>query len=171
MKRLYVLRHAKSSWATPGLSDIDRPLNERGRRQLELLSQWWIDHDMQVDHVAISPAKRTQETLSRFEAALQPKTTSIEQQLYPGTLDTYLATIWGQTANSIMLIGHNPTCDELARVLAAPSSPAIGELAAHFPTAGLAIFDFAGESWSDVGTASCQLVDFIRVRALEAKLV
>lgn len=169
MKRLYILRHAKSSWAQPGLGDRERPLNPRGINQMARLAVWWRAHGEALDAVLVSPSVRTRETLAGFEGALGDVEPTFDGSLYHGTMDDYLSAIWAQSGERLMVIGHNPTCDELSRWLTAPSSPAVEKLMAHhFGTATMAIFDVAVDTWTELGQASGQLVDLLRPRDLEA---
>lgn len=92
----------------------------------------------------------------------------VVKSLYNGTLEDYLAVLWSQGAEGIILIGHNPTCDELARYLTAPSSPAAEKLMAHhFSTATMAVFEYDGNNWSDLGKSGCQLMELVRPKELE----
>jgi len=168
MKRLYILRHAKSSWAQPGLTDKERPLNARGEKQLVVLNRWF-DHNLpKPEKVVCSPAIRTQQTLAGIESALNNPDIEIVAPLYNGMLETYLSCLWEQTSDSVLLIGHNPTCDELSRYLAKPSSPAASKIMSqHFGTGTIACFDFDGDDWSGLGESSCSLVSFLRPKELE----
>jgi phosphohistidine phosphatase len=86
-------------------------------------------------------------------------------------IDTYLEALWMQEGDSIMLIGHNPTCDELTRYLTAPDSPAAAKLMAHhFGTATLAIFEIETDSWTKLSQACGNLTEFIRPKDLEKPL-
>lgn len=167
MKRLYILRHAKSSWAQPGLGDMERPLNERGRNQLIALKSWFIEQETKPDTVLCSPAERTRETYQGLETALSDATCEIVSPLYNGSMDAYLDALKIQSADCILIIGHNPTCDELCRYLAAPSSPCFEKLFNHhFGTANLGVFDCPIDDWSDLKQASGQLIDFVRPKDL-----
>lgn len=168
MKRLYILRHAKSSWAEPGLGDIERPLNKRGMRQLERLQQWFSKQAERPEVILCSPSVRTRATHQGISPALEPARMEIVDTLYHGRMDNYLDALWSQEAYSVMIIGHNPTCDELARYLTQPSSPAAGKLMAHhFGTANMAIFDFQIDQWTELREASGQLMQLLRPRDLE----
>ncbi len=91
----------------------------------------------------------------------------IEPGFYHGVIDAYLASIWGQDAEKLMIIGHNPTCDELARYLTAPDSPAAEKLMAHhFGTATLAIFECEIDKWSELGQGSGNLIQLLRPKEL-----
>jgi phosphohistidine phosphatase len=168
MKRLYLLRHAKSSWAQPGLGDIDRTLNNRGNEQCRTLSKWWVANGRQIDGAVVSSAQRTRETFYGLETALNFEDVQFFDELYLGSLDNYLSALWAQTGETTLLIGHNPTCDELARYLTAPSSPAADKLMAHhFGTASLAVFECDIESWSELGRSQARLMDFVRPKDIE----
>ena len=168
MKRLYILRHAKSSWASPGLSDIARTLNKRGREQCELLRKWFSNSNPVPQHILCSPAQRTVETLERIQSAFPDAEISIVDSLYTGMSDTYLEAIWQTEADCVLIIGHNPTCDDLARHLTAPTSPAAPKLMAeHFGTAAIAALDFGGDTWTGLTAGSCQLVEFVRPKEIK----
>lgn len=167
MKRLYILRHAKSSWAQPGLGDMDRRLNKRGKRQLATLQDWFSRQSTKPDVALCSPSERTRLTWQGLEQALPGTVFEIASSLYSGSVDTYLAELSARNEDRVMMIGHNPTCDELARYLMAPTSPAANSLiSAHFGTANLAIFDLEIDEWNSISGGSGQLVTMLRPRDL-----
>jgi len=167
MKTLYILRHAKSSWAQPGLGDIERPLNPRGLRQSENLHHWFSNREDKPNLVLCSPSVRTRQTWTGISKAMPDAVMEIEPGFYHGVIDAYLASIWGQDAEKLMIVGHNPTCDELARYLTAPDSPAAEKLMAHhFGTATLAIFECEIDKWSELGQGSGNLIQLLRPKEL-----
>ena len=170
MKRLHILRHAKSSWAEPGLQDFDRVLNKRGQWQLQALSKWFETAPFKPQHVLCSAARRTLDTFEGIAAALDHPKLQTERLLYNGGTDDYLDILSAidDSVQSLMLIGHNPTCDDLARYLTKPSSPAAQKLMErHFGTATMAIFDFDGSGWDNLAAASCSLVQLLRPKELD----
>ncbi len=168
MKRLYILRHAKSSWAQPGLGDVERTLNDRGNEQCRTLSKWWAGNGTQIDGAVVSSAQRTRETYYGLEEALNFRDVQFFDELYLGSMEDYLGAIWAQTGDSLLLIGHNPTCDELARYLTAPSSPAAEKLMAHhFGTASLAVFECDIDNWTELGRSKARLTNFVRPKEIE----
>jgi len=169
MKRLYILRHAKSSWAQPGLRDFDRSLNTRGENQLKALSKWFTSEPHKPTHVLCSSSLRTRATYEGIARAMGSPHCESQDSLYSGSLEGYLECLWGAPdVEVLMLIGHNPTCDELVRYLTSPSSPAIEKLMAHhFGTATLAVLDFDADNWSKLGEASCSLAQLLRPKELE----
>ena len=170
MKRIYILRHAKSAWASPGSGDIDRPLNARGEHQANLLQNWFSSCEQRPNAIVCSPSRRTLETYEGIKSALTDSSFSIDDKLFHGALEDYLQAIWSldDSHGAAMIIGHNPTCDELTRYLAIPSSSAYERLMAnHFGTANLAVLDADLASWSEIGSASCSVEAVIRPKDLE----
>lgn len=168
MKSVYILRHAKSSWALPGLSDRDRPLNDRGRRQASAMAGWFANLPEKPEQIVSSSSVRTRETLNLLSEGLGDIPTQFHDDLYLGTLDAYLGHLWAQEAKSVLLVGHNPICDELTRYLTQPSSPAAEKLMSHhFGTCCLAVLEFDDDDWTKLGEASCSLTHFIRPKELE----
>jgi phosphohistidine phosphatase len=168
MKRLYLLRHAKSSWGDPGLDDRDRPLTGRGRRAAKAIARYLREQDIAPELVLCSPARRARETLERLEPALEGRAVRVEPGLYgasSGELLEHLRGV-GDAVGSVMLIGHNPGLQRLALELARPA-PALHELGAKYPTAGLATLVLQGPTWRDLDRGTAELAGFVRPRDLE----
>ena len=168
MHQLLLLRHAKSSWDDPKLSDRDRPLNKRGRRAAAAMRQAMQDLGLSPDLILVSTARRTQETL----AALEPwdETPLIEplESLYLASARQLLDVLRGtnETVRSVMLIGHNPGLHELAVSLAGSvESEQTHRLGDGFPTTALAEFAI-GSTWESLGTGGGQLVRYLIPRDL-----
>lgn len=93
----------------------------------------------------------------------------IQDDLYSGTLDQYLAAIWGHQGRNLLIIGHNPACDELVRHLTSPIGPAAERLMAHhFGTANLAVLRFEDPDWASVQRATGQLELFLKPKDLKS---
>ena len=168
MHQLLLLRHAKSSWDDPKLSDRDRPLNKRGRRAVAAMRQAMQDLGLSPDLILVSTARRTQETL----AALEPwdETPLIEplESLYLASARQLLDILRGtnETVRSVMLIGHNPGMHELAVSLAGSlESEQTHRLREGFPTAALAEFAIGG-TWEALGTSGGRLMRYLIPRDL-----
>jgi phosphohistidine phosphatase len=162
MKRLYLLRHAKSSWKDPGLADHDRPLAGRGRRAAKAVARHLRELGIEPELVMCSTA-RARETLERLEPVLGTGAVRVERELYgAGALLEQLRGV-PDAVGSVLVIGHNPGLQRLA--LARPA-PAVEELEAKYPTAGLAALVFEGPSWRDLDRGSAELVGFVRPRDL-----
>jgi phosphohistidine phosphatase len=168
MRRLYVLRHAKSSWKQPGLADHDRPLAGRGRHAGEALARHLCEQGIEPQLVLCSTALRTRETLERIGPALGTGAVHFERELYGASAAVLLERLRSvpDTVESVMLIGHNPGVQELALNLAG-DAPQAGRLAAKYPTAALATFAYAGTTWHDLSPGTADLIGFVRPRDLE----
>ena len=166
MLRLLLLRHAKSSWAEPGMADRDRPLASRGRKAGALMGRAMAERGLVPDLILCSPTRRTRETLDALKPNLGKKTAvTIVDELYePGAAD-YRAVIAanGDDAKTLLVIAHNPTIQATAIGLAgAGDKSLIAALAGKFPTAALAVLDFANETtWSSLSAGAGRLTAFL----------
>jgi len=171
MTRLLLLRHAKSSWADPGMADRDRPLAPRGRRAAERMASVLADPEFLPDHVFCSPARRTRETLAPLLDRLEDSSAAeIVDELYEPPSGHYLDTIAarGGSARRLLVIGHNPAIQATAIGLIGSSDDAIAqELAAKYPTGALAVIDFELSEWRFIRPKSGRLAAFMRPRDLE----
>ena len=145
MKNLYLLRHAKSSWDDPSLSDAERPLNGRGRRDAPRMGAA-LSARLSTMTFHVSPAKRAQQTF----AALQQSWAGLEAQhgitahtLYTFAYREVLRWIAAQPddTDSLALVGHNPAFTELVNFLVGPGT--LGNL----PTAGWAELSICIDEW------------------------
>jgi phosphohistidine phosphatase len=169
MHQLLLLRHARSSWDDPKLADVDRPLNQRGRRAAGVMRTAMHDLGLTPDVVLVSPSRRTRQTLAALEPWDETPLVEHVETLYLATVAQLLAILHevNETVRSVMLIGHNPGLHELAVMLAAGSAagPASRRLAAGFPTAALAEFSVATQ-WQQLDAAGARLVRFLTPRDL-----
>lgn len=144
MKTLFVLRHAKSSWDYPNLSDFERPLNERGKKTAPFMGELMLDKNLVPDIILSSPAERAKQTILRVAEAAQFDTEiQFNERIYessPHNLLYIISEIEDQY-NTAMLVGHNPGFEGIVRILS-------GEYR-RMPTASLAVLDLDLENWSD----------------------
>ncbi len=142
MKKLILMRHAKSSWDHPALSDHQRPLNKRGRRDAPRMGAFLKEQGVEIDAILCSTAQRTRETLALFleEFAFEGEPQFLEQ-LYHADLRDYLAILaeLPDNAETAMLIGHNPIMAGALDFFTDSYEP--------FPTAAIAYIEFDIESW------------------------
>ncbi len=167
-RRLFLLRHAKSSWDDPALADHDRPLAPRGRRASKLICEHMRREAIAPALVLCSSATRTQQTLELIMPALRKPEVSIERGLYGAPAATLLDRVRGIGAatSSAMLIGHQPSIRELALELAGDGAE-LARIRAKFPTAALATLVFVGE-WSALGPGSAELAAYVKPKELTA---
>jgi Phosphohistidine phosphatase SixA len=157
MKRLYVLRHAKSSWDDASLADYDRPLNERGLKTAPFMGRLMRERGYLPDAVISSPANRARKTAKlASEAAGVRSPILFDEQIYEASPQTLVKVLSGvdDKAASAMVVGHNPGMEGLIRFLT-------GETAA-MPTAALAVIDLDIENWSEIDHLSGKLVEVLR---------
>jgi phosphohistidine phosphatase len=170
MRRVYLLRHAKSSWKDRSLADRDRPLAGRGRRAAKAVARHLEAEGIRPDLVLCSPARRTRETLARVEGAFGDRVEArLEETLYGASEAELLARLKAlpQQVGSVMLIGHNPGLEELALALASEGA-GLARLREKYPTAALATIDLPAERWSAVKRGSGELVGYVRPRDLDS---
>lgn len=135
-RQILLVRHAKSSWEQAGVSDHDRPLNERGRRVAGLLGPWMAREGLVPDFVWCSTAERAHRTLELCLPAWTPAPViCLDDQLYLATS----AMIWRflvrtpESVGRVMVVGHNPGMENLMRQMAGVDG--------DFPTAAVALFE------------------------------
>ncbi|HET7237191.1 MAG TPA: histidine phosphatase family protein [Actinomycetota bacterium] len=162
MKRILLLRHAKSSWDDPALSDRDRPLAPRGLRAAELIAEHLRGNGLEVELVLCSSARRARETLERLGTSLGSARTSIEDDLYGASDDELLERLrrLPEGVASVAMIGHNPGLHDLAVALTQE-----GRKLERFPTGALATLDFDG-LWADLGSRRARLAGFVKPKDL-----
>ena len=165
MKRLLLLRHAKSSWDHPGLDDFERPLNDRGRRDAPRVGRYLADHDRRPDHVLCSPARRTDETWRAVSEALGGDVPfEFEPSLYLAPPSTILRLVQSQPIDieTLLVIGHNPGTEEVAlRLVGSGSSDALNRMRTKVPTAALIEIEFDVGRWGEVETGQGRLIRFV----------
>ena len=161
VKRVWVLRHAKSSWDDPGLVDHDRPLAPRGRRAAKSVARWVADNGVRPGLVLCSTALRAQSTLDLVVDALGAPEVEIEDGLYHTSATDLLERLRALPTDiaDVLVIGHNPALHELACVIAPPGPEA-------FPTGALAELRLSIDAWADLRPGCGQLGTFIVPRSL-----
>jgi phosphohistidine phosphatase len=164
-KRLFLLRHAKSSWDDPRLDDHDRPLAPRGLRASALIADHVRQSGIVPDLVLCSSARRTRETLDRVRPSLGPAEVLLERDLYGASSEHLLQRLRTvpDEIESVMLVGHQPAIQELALRLAVEGPEA---LKAKFPTAALATITFDGD-WSELGQRGAELSAYVKPKQLK----
>ena len=149
MKTLFLIRHAKSSWADTALPDKDRPLAKRGRRDAPNMGKRLAKREVKPDLILSSPARRALTTAEIIANKLDYKLKDImvDDRLYASAVHGLLDVIHklGGKLERVMLFGHNPELTELAHRLASEIT--------HMPTCAVAEFTFNTKSWSNIGKA------------------
>ena len=146
MKTLYVVRHAKSSWDNPGLNDFDRPLNDRGEKDAPRMGKRLKECDIKPEIIYSSPAVRAFSTAQSIAQALDIPLTQIktEKRLYHASEETLLDVLKhsAETADCVMLVGHNPGLTEFVNDL-------LDEDIDNIPTTGVVMAQLPIHDWKD----------------------
>lgn len=165
MPALLLLRHAKSAWDDPALSDHERPLNERGRRAAPAMGRRIRAAGLAPDLVLCSSARRARETwaLVAPELGCAPKLL-VEDGLYLCGPEALLARLRRlRRERTVLLVAHNPDLHELAAALAGDGPPAdLRALAAKFPTGALAVLELP--AWRELAPGAARLTLFATPR-------
>ncbi|WP_294394583.1 histidine phosphatase family protein [uncultured Sphingomonas sp.] len=174
MKRVTLLRHAKSGEDFGHARDFDRTLNPKGRRAAQVIGRHMRDADLSFDAVIASPAVRVAETLEEVEAgygrALSP---DWRRSLYLASADDLLDAIHAapDDAASLLLVGHNPGLEQLVLLLTPDNqSGTRRDVEAKYPTGSMAEIRFDVERWDEVAPGGGELVRFVRPRDLDVAL-
>ena len=170
MKRLAVLRHAKSSWDDPSLDDFNRPLNERGWKAARRMGREMERRKMRFDIVLASTAARVRETIDGvqekydFAAPIQ-----FEQRIYLATAETLLSLLRDlpDTVEAPLLIGHNPGLERLLVELTHDDADGLRQRVVEgYPTGALAVVQLRMTKWSKVAPGSGEIVELILPKEL-----
>ncbi|MGH9009626.1 MAG: SixA phosphatase family protein [Acidimicrobiia bacterium] len=164
MHRLFVLRHAKSSWNNAHLSDHDRPLAPRGERAAEALAAHVAGIAPPPALVLCSTAKRAQDTLEPVRARLPAGTAvQIEDELYGASAPELLDRLRDlpDDTPSVMLVAHNPGLEDLVKGLGRDGDPGLlARVHTKFPTGALATLAFTGP-WKSLQWGDATLEAFV----------
>jgi phosphohistidine phosphatase len=146
-KTLFIVRHGKSAWDNPGVSDIDRPLKDRGIKDSYDMAGRIVAKGARPDSIISSSAARALHTAIIFSRVLEFPADEIiiNQDLYLAEYKEILAVITAtdDSRNSLMIFGHNPGFTDLANYLS-------GLTIENVPTTGLVMLTFKTESWKGI---------------------
>ena len=145
MKTLVLMRHAKSSWNHPDLSDHARPLNKRGRKSAEALGGWLRDNGWLPDMVLSSDSTRTKET---FDGLGLDVPVTFTRALYHTDTMGMKAVIRDATGDTVLMLGHNPGIAEFAANLV--RNPPDHHQFFFFPTCATMVATFPIDSWANL---------------------
>lgn len=170
MRRLILLRHAKTERDAPSGKDQDRRLDERGRHDGAEIGRWLALRDYRPDLVLVSTATRTQETWELLRAAMPSAKAKHLPELYGADISELLKIIHAVAdadPQCLLIIAHNPGLHELTLGLVG-SGDAAGQraLAVNLPTSGVAVIDFKTDDWDDIGFRGGRLERFASPKLL-----
>jgi phosphohistidine phosphatase len=168
MRTVFLLRHAKSAWSDPTLTDIERPLAPRGERAAEKIAGYVRNKKIRPALVLCSPSVRTRRTLETIEPSLGKScTVEFAPALYAASRLELLRQLQAlhDSVASVMLIGHNPGLHELALALATDGAD-LPRLKEKLPTGALATLVADCDSWKALKPGDAELVDYVVPRDL-----
>lgn len=156
LKTLYLVRHAKSSWDYPELTDFERPLSQRGERNAPDMGKYLINQGVLADLLLSSPANRalsTAKVISKEIGYMQEIVT--DKRIYHAAEKTLLDVLNKQdeSLSSIMMLGHNPGFTDFANRLT-------GGYIDNIPTCGACQIDFPIDKWKDVTFGLGEMIFF-----------
>jgi phosphohistidine phosphatase len=147
MKTLFLARHAKSSWDLPEVEDLDRPLIEKGLIKTQKTIDFLLKHDVYVDLLISSHAKRALETAKLYAKALKYPIQKIEVNtaVYYTSPEILFSVLYAipDEVQSAMLVGHNPAMTQFVNCFA-------DQLIEYLPTSGVVAFEFDTKKWADI---------------------
>jgi phosphohistidine phosphatase len=173
MKRIHLLRHAKSSWDDPTLADHERPLSKRGEKACRHVAAWIAESGVRPQLVLCSTATRARRTLELVLPSLDTTgssdgepVVSFDAGLYHASADALLERVreLDMDVNDVLLVGHNPGLQDLALRLSAPA-PARERIAAKLPTGALVTVELRDE-WSTAGSRGGHITGLVLPREL-----
>lgn len=171
MRRLLLLRHAKTERPGPGQRDRDRKLIKRGRADAPVIGAYMARHGLVPDLTLVSPATRAAETWTLAAAALgrEPRVIK-DERIYNASVETLIGIIREtRDAQMLLIVGHNPGLHDLAvRLIAAGDAETRERVAEKLPTSGLVVIDLAFDDWSKLHPSSGRLERFVTPRLIEA---
>lgn len=158
MKSLILMRHAKSSWAFPGLRDFDRPLSARGIRNAPEMGERLLNRSIKPGLMIASPANRTKNTaqLVAQKLSFPQERIVLEKKLYHAHYKEISYVISQQSDNyrSIMMLGHNPGFTDFVNMLLTE------DRIENIPTAGVVVLNLRIKSWKEIYGAKADLFFF-----------
>lgn len=166
MRKLFLLRHAKSSWDDPVLTDFDRPLSRRGREAATRIAAFIERLDQPPRLALVSTARRTRETWEALAEVMPEVPTSFEPGLYAaGQTDLFrrLQKL-DPPLESVILVGHNPGLERLADCLidGRGEAVALDRMARKYPTGALAELTLDIGGWDRLECGCGKITRFTR---------
>ncbi len=154
MKRLILMRHAKSDWSM-GEPDKARPLNKRGEKSAKAIGAWLQSERFVPDEALVSSAARTRQTWDLLDLGV---TVQFEDALYLAEPDEMLEVLKAARKDTVLMIGHNPGICDLAHRLV--DDPPAAHRFEDYPTGATLVVDFDVEDWADIMLRTGQVEAF-----------
>jgi phosphohistidine phosphatase len=157
MKKLYLIRHAKSDWSHAGLRDIDRPLNERGHKDAPRMAKLLRGMGVTPDLIVSSPANRARTTAEYFakEFDYAPNKIDIQKDIYEADIRDIMLVVHDlpDAADTVFLYGHNPTFTYFANRFT-------DKIIDNIPTCGVVKIEAQIDNWSTFESKNARVTGF-----------
>ncbi len=170
MRRLLLLRHAKTERAEPGERDRDRKLTKRGRADAPVIGAYMAHHGLVPDLVLVSPVMRAEETWALLAKAFAKEPPVVKEEgIYNAGHEKLIAIIRKtRDAHALLVVGHNPGLHDLAMALIASGDVEARErVNEKLPTSGLVVIDLPFDDWSRLHPSAGRLERFVSPRLIE----
>jgi phosphohistidine phosphatase len=171
MRRLMLLRHAKTERAAPGERDRERELMPRGRADAAAIGAYMAHHDLIPDLALVSPATRAQQTWTLVAGGFaKAPPMANDERIYNANPAALIGVIGGAaTPHTLVVVGHNPGLHDLALILIGSGGKDMRErINEELPTSGLVVIDLPVEDWSLLHPHAGRLERFVSPRLIAA---
>lgn len=165
---LILMRHSKSAYPL-GLADHDRPLNNRGSRDVQAARQWFTQQAFAVDEAWVSSATRAQQTWSGIEpgvrtAALPSFAQTTVPELYEASVGRLLTLVTQASARCLVIVAHNPGLEQLIEKMTGRDPQGwLAHITVKFPTGAICVLRHDG--WDSLGNGGAELITYAVPRA------
>ncbi len=157
MKKLFLIRHGKSSWSNPDLQDFDRPLNNRGMRDVPFMAKMLVGKGIKADQIVTSPANRAISTARQFaaEQGISQEDLVIQHGIYEAYPELLLQLVreFSDELDTVLMFGHNPGFTYLANMFD-------GDYIVNIPTCGVVEINADIQKWEDLGGTNGRIANF-----------
>ena len=155
MKKLYIIRHAKSSRSDETLEDFERPLNKRGKENAPMIGERLKEKGIMPDIIISSPAKRAKSTAEMIAKEIgYEKRVLFDENIYEASVDELrkILTCINDENSAAFLVGHNPSLNDLANYYVHHEE--------NIPTCGIVEVEFECNKWADIEPKNAKLISF-----------
>lgn len=155
MKKLYIIRHAKSSWKDVVLEDFERGLSKRGKANAPMMGERLKEKGIMPDIILSSPAKRAKSTAEIIAKEIgYKKKVLFDENIYEASVDELrkILTALDDKNSTVFLVGHNPSLNDLAHYYV--------DFEVNIPTCGVVEIAFASKKWAEIEPKNAKLLLF-----------
>jgi len=163
LKTLLLVRHAKSSWDDPGLSDFERPLNERGKKDAPAMAERLYERGIKIDSFISSPARRARKTAEQFAKKYKKDKDDLvlKTELYMASDEAFNSVVekLNDNMDCVAIFSHNPGITEFANGLTDARTD-------NIPTCGIFAISIEAKKWAKFKEAKKKFLFFDYPKAL-----